>query len=133
MPTTLPIGKNNAFTLVELLLAVSVLAFGLSMILQGYLTSLKALNRTEELITASVLLESKMDEVLETSTEEKGIQPGFASGDFEEFGDKRHRWELRARSVAEMPMVYEVELAVLWEESGRERAVTSTTLLDAGF
>ena len=75
--------SNKGFTLVEVLLAVTILAVGIIGVLRAYATSVNALEVSQENIDAVCLLKEKMAEIEQAGLEQGGIPQGVSSGEFE--------------------------------------------------
>jgi len=109
--------------LLETLLAILVLAVGLTLVLRSFGSSLDALGTSADYTKALLLLEERLWEL-----ETKGsIVPGTFAGEFsEEDGD--FRWEVKASELAEMELC-ETQVTVSWEQRGRPRDVSIVTYL----
>ena len=68
--------RVKSFTLVELMVAVSILSIGLVFVLRSYLTMSGALNTCALRISAIQFLETRMEELEEKAILEKGIKTG---------------------------------------------------------
>lgn len=75
---------NKAFTLLEVMVAMTILALSLSAIMHLFSTGLKATEQTEDYTYAAILARSKMEEVLL----QRQLDTGGDSGTFDEFGGK---------------------------------------------
>lgn len=74
---------SRGFTLIEVMLAVSILAIGIIGVLRAYSTAVNALGVGQENIDAVCLLKEKMSEIERLVLEGEGISPGTSSGRFE--------------------------------------------------
>jgi hypothetical protein len=114
---------GGGFTLVETLLAVLVLAVGISLVLRSFGSSLEALGNSAEYTTGLALVEAKLWDL-----ETKGsIAPGSYSGQFPD-DDRRFRWEVKAAEVKDMGLC-ETQVTVSWDRRGRSRAISVVTYL----
>ncbi len=89
----LRIGNNPAlnrggFTLIEVLLAVTLLALGSVSILRAYGTSTDAMERAQYDLDASLLLHTAMADFEETTLTQGDPVPGISSGAFPASGGK---------------------------------------------
>jgi type II secretion system protein I len=85
--------RKKGFTLIEVLLAISILAFGTISVLRAYGASVRILTIEEDSRDAVYLLREKMREIEMEALEEGGILPGTSSGRFDdEFKD--YQWEV---------------------------------------
>ncbi|TSA56658.1 type II secretion system protein [bacterium] len=139
------IGKNNTgFTLIEIMLAVVILSFGLVLVLRSFATSLDGMKRSGNVKAASYLLEEKMEEVKEKAKEDGGITRGCSSGEFEksDCADLKntclpagrdytdHRWDLSVKQSGVDEDLNEVELVISWQEGKSKRSLFATTYLE---
>lgn len=147
--------NNRGFSLLEILIALGVLASSLSILMTGVWSSLKFQTRDEELLRAVFLANNRMAEIeleLETDMEKnKFPDEQEKNGEFER-PDDHYKWSYKIRKV-EIPMmpqegqnqilqgviktvlkdiskaVREVKLRVFWqdEEDDVEREIVVTT------
>jgi hypothetical protein len=109
--------------LVEILLAVFVLAVGVTLVLGSFGSSIDALGNSAEYTRALALLEERLWEL-----EAQGsIVPGGSAGRFAE-EDRDFRWEVKAAELGETRLC-ETQVTVSWEHRGRPRAVSVVTYL----
>ena len=114
---------DGGFTLVETLLAVLILAVGVTVVLRSYGSSLDALRNSAEYTRGLALVEARLWEL-----EAKGsIAPGTSTGRFAE-DDQNFRWEVKASDLGEMGLC-ETRVTVSWDRRGRPRAVSLVTYL----
>jgi Tfp pilus assembly protein PilV len=127
-----PLGKQpgwrtalggGGFSLVETLLAVLLLAVGITIVLRSFGSSLDALGNSAEYTTGLALVEAKLWDL-----EAKGsIAPGSYTGQFPD-EDRRFRWEVKAAEVKEVGLC-ETQVTVSWDRRGRSRAISVVTYL----
>ena len=87
---------KKGFTLIELMLAITILSVGMVGVLRAYSVSVSALEAGQESIEAVYLLKEKMAQVEKDASEEGGIPPGRWDGEFDnEF--EEFTWELTVR------------------------------------
>jgi prepilin-type N-terminal cleavage/methylation domain-containing protein len=89
---TLKIG-SKAFTLVEIMLTVTILAVGLIGIVQAYLVSINALEAGDYTVRAVSLAKEKIAQTELDIRKDGGISTGFRKGVFDGT-DKNFTWEL---------------------------------------
>ena len=88
--------QGSGFTLVEIMLAITILTIGIIGVLRAYVTSVNTLEAGQDSIDVVCLLKEKMAEIEEVAIKEGGISPATSSGKFEdEFED--FRWELEIK------------------------------------
>jgi prepilin-type N-terminal cleavage/methylation domain-containing protein len=115
---------DRGFSLVETLLAVLILAVGLTLVLRSFGSSLDALGNSADYTRALALVEQKLWDL-----EAKGsIAPGTHTGQFSEEEHQNFRWEVKASAPLEMGLC-ETQVTILWARRGRARAVSVVTYL----
>lgn len=118
----------RGFTLIEIMLSVAVLSFGLVVVLGSFATALDCLKRSRETMKASYLLEEKMEELVRAAKEEGGLAPGRSDGIFEgEYGG--HGWAVSVNPDTDGLAV--LELTVSWTEGRKPRTLSAAVLVDA--
>lgn len=78
------VNKSNpasAFTLIEVMVSVAILATGLVMILRAYTTALVAMDTSDEVIRVSLLMDEKMGQV-EAGLRQDGSSMSVLDGPF---------------------------------------------------
>jgi prepilin-type N-terminal cleavage/methylation domain-containing protein len=114
---------DGGFSLVETLLAVFILAVGVTVVLGSFGSSIDALGNSAEYTRGLALVEAKLWEL-----EAQGaIVPGSSTGRFAE-EDRDFRWEVNASDLGETRLC-ETRVTVTWEHRGRPRAVSVVTYL----
>jgi prepilin-type N-terminal cleavage/methylation domain-containing protein len=121
----LPTG-NRGFTLIEVLVALVILAVGIVGIGRSYVTSVGALGIGRESTESLCLLKQKISEIELGAIEAGGIDAGYSSGSFEgDYSD--YEWEAEVRPV--YAKLNEVDLKV--RKRGSRRVFTLATYLYA--
>ncbi|MBI3179034.1 MAG: type II secretion system protein [Deltaproteobacteria bacterium] len=93
--------RANAFTLIEVTIALAILAVSLAVLLEAQAASVANASRARALTIASVLARSKMIDI-----EQKLFDEGFTSGedtdegDFKEEGHEEYRWKYRVSELS---------------------------------
>jgi prepilin-type N-terminal cleavage/methylation domain-containing protein len=114
---------DGGFSLVETLLAVLILAVGLTLVLRSFGSSLDALGNSAGYTRGLALVEERLWEL-----ESKGsIVPGTTTGQFAE-EDRDFRWEVKASELGQMKLC-ETQVTVSWAQRGRPRAISVVTYL----
>ena len=110
--------SDKGFTLIEVMLAVSILAIGIIGVLRAYATSVDALEVGQENIDAVCLLKEKMSEVEQDALKQKGVSLGRSTGEFEgNFAN--YKWELDIKPST-VDSLNEVKLIVFHKENTRK-------------
>ena len=113
---------QRGFTLLEIVVALTVAAIALPALLQAFSRGAKAHSLIENKTTAFYLLRLRMSEIEMLSEMEAGSEEG-------EFGeDSRFTW---ASDIAETDTkgLYEITVTVNWEERGREKSIQMATFI----
>lgn len=119
---------ERGFTLIEIMMAVAILSFGLVLVLQSFATALEGLKGARRVSAASSLLEEKMEELKEKAREENGMAEGPLSGEFDK-EYKGYKWDASVKPgpVAELN---ELELTVSWTDGKTPRNLSAVTYVD---
>ena len=119
--------RAPGFTLIETLVAVSVLAIALTVILQLFSGGLRSARTSEDYTRGVFHAREKMEEILLTD-----LEPGVAEGEWED----SYRWQ-SAVDLLETPEedqvtlpfdTYSVSVTVSWGAEERQREFQLTTL-----
>ena len=121
-------GKSEAgFTLVEVIVALAILALGLSVLLESISGSLRRTATAARMAEAGALAQSLLAEV----GTDLAIKPAESFGEF----PNGYRWHLKmqpygeANEREEWPVgAYQISTEVEWEEGGSRRSYALTTL-----
>ena len=121
--------KNNqqsGFTLLETLVALSVLAISLGVIYQIFGTSLRNMQYTKEYSYAQMVAESKLSEL------GKGIP--VSSGNFEGNVDNKYSWKMSIEPLGPLANAnedvvgkYQIRFVVNWDSNGKDRSLSLLT------
>jgi Tfp pilus assembly protein PilE len=96
----------RAFTLVEIMLAVTILSLGIVGILRAYATSINVLEIGQDNIDAVTMLKEKMAEIEQKFLEEGTLLPGTSSGVFDgEFEGYQWEWEIKPSTLENLSEV----------------------------
>ena len=122
MPTILRIGSKG-FALLEVMVTVSLLSLGATMIYQSSLTSLRTYGRAEDRLSLQGWIEEKIWQAKQDILEADSPEEGVTSGVFSE-GKKGYPWQLKTEQVWQSEDLkstfYRIECTVSWKE-GREQ------------
>lgn len=119
---------RTAFTLVEVLATLLLMAIVLPAVMQGVSLATRAASVAQRRTAAGALAESRLAELVATNN----WQAGALAGDFLDYGDQfsDYRWSAELRNWTE-PEVQELHLTVTWTGAGNvERGVTLSTLVN---
>lgn len=111
-------GSRRGFTLIEVLMAISILAVGTMSVLRAYSASVTAVERAQYNIDAACILKAAMGGIEEKDITLDGTPPGESSGEFTSSSDikidttRSGRWqwseevreiEIKAKTPEEAP------------------------------
>jgi len=112
--------RQRGFTLIETVVALLILALGLSAVMQLISTGMGATQAADRLAAETALAQSELARLGTERVLEPGEQAGELAGGY--------RWRRIVRPLAEMPGVLLLEVALtVWSE-GRDAGLTVTTL-----
>ena len=89
---------TRGFTLIEVLLAVVILAFGMIGVVRAYAILMSGIERAHFAADAACILKEKMGDIEKEAIEKRGIPPGTKSGSVYEDGAP-FGWEMEATEV----------------------------------
>ena len=120
--------SNDGFSLLEVIVALAIMAMGFVTVLQLFSGSIRSVSLSEQYLKGTTLAHSKMGELEVNNysvTEYEGIFPD----------EKNYRWQLQVsphasplNSKEKNIQLSEVTLNVLWEDAGKTRDVEISTL-----
>ncbi|HWP35647.1 MAG TPA: type II secretion system minor pseudopilin GspI [Thermodesulfobacteriota bacterium] len=124
-PARGPDGRRHraGFTLLEVLVALVVLAVALTALLEAQTLAVRLRSQAQELTLATFLLQDRMTQVLLGPLPEPGTQEGDFGPDY-----PGYRWEVTVSDTgfATTPRVREVRVRVLWGSGRRPEALELT-------
>ena len=120
--------NNDGFSLLEVIVALAIMAMGFVTVLQLFSGSIRSVSLSEQYLKGTTLAHSKLGELEVNNysvTEYEGIFPD----------EKNYRWQLQVsphasplNSKEKNIQLSEVTLNVLWEDAGKTRDVEISTL-----
>ena len=120
--------NNDGFSLLEVIVALAIMAMGFVTVLQLFSGSIRSVSLSEQYLKGTTLAHSKLGELEVNNysvTEYEGIFPD----------EKNYRWQLQVsphtsslNSKENNIQLSEVTLNVLWEEAGKTRDIEINTL-----
>ena len=126
--------KSKGVTLLEVMLAVTILSVGLVMVVRSYTSCLRTIKITQNLLLANLLLEEKIwqkeEEKLSTAIFIEGQEENQFDPPWDNF-----RYEISLEPVEEeLPQDYEdnlrkCSLQVRWRQGSREQATSCVSFL----
>ncbi len=116
------------FTLIEVMLAVTVLSLGLVMTVRSYTNSLYAIKTSEDFLISGLLLEEKIWQKQEEQLRLGVIAPEAEQADFAAPMDK-FSYKLSFEEDQELPSLQKAVFEVVWKTRAREHANSCVTYL----
>ena len=120
--------NNDGFSLLEVIVALAIMAMGFVTVLQLFSGSIRSVSLSEQYLKGTTLAQSKLGELEVNNysvTEYEGIFPD----------EKNYRWQLQVsphtsslNSKENNIQLSEVTLNVLWEDAGKTRDIEMSTL-----
>ena len=120
--------NNDGFSLLEVIVALAIMAMGFVTVLQLFSGSIRSVSLSEQYLKGTTLAHSKLGELEVNNysvTEYEGIFPD----------EKNYRWQLQVsphtsplNSKEDNIQLSEVTLNVLWEDAGKTRDIQINTL-----
>ena len=114
--------NNKAFSLIELLVAVAVLAIGIGTVLQAMAHSARVTGLSKDIVSALFLAEDKMQE-LEFKERNKQLSQLNGKGASNKFA-----WEYSFVLDADLNL-YKLDLKTSWQRIGRNEEIDLITYL----
>lgn len=125
---TLLIGNNarNAFTLIEVMISISILAIGLVFILQGLNRSLNVIKISEDNLETISLAKEKMTEVI---LENKETKDSINTSQELSYQDIDFKLKVNSTNLQDYENLDKVDCEIFWEEGKREGKMSIFTYL----
>jgi len=138
---------NKGFTLVEMMIAVSILAIGIVLVLRSLLNTLSVLDTVQNRVSAICFLEGKMNALEQTAIEEKGVEAGEGEPEKAQIGNRKAVFKVDIKEVEsgsegtdakeekekqklmKIALIDEVKMNVSWEEGEVSKDETLVTYM----
>ena len=113
--------KRKTFSLVEVLVAVAVLSFGIVIVCQGFLTALGGYNYALDHLNVLLWMDSKIWEAKDKLTHYRTLLTDDTSGSFM-VNNRKFDWNIDYHLIegSEEMSLYELNLRVIWKEGIRQ-------------
>jgi len=118
--------RRASFTLIEVLVALSVFSIGSIAIAYSLSVSLRARTHVEKETTALFLLDRKASELFSAPQRKTGT---FEGG----FGDNYATYKWKATLVPLVRDLVRADVQVIWLDRGREHEASVATIVKGGF
>ena len=117
---------DRGFTLLEVLVAMAILAAVLPTVMIAFTTSARSRSTAERETTAAYLLRDKLSEMEALGAPEEGDDQG-------DFGEgSLFTWATSVASLTEIEELYYVTVRVQWLEAGEQRELAVRTYMAGG-
>lgn len=122
-----PDNRQTGFTLIEVMVTVSILSFGILMLFRSFFISVDAVQYASNRLNAQVWLEEKMWEEMDLLRRMKVLSAGEENGEFK-FRGRDYFWR---KSIGAMEGdICRLSLDLSWKEAGRDRSLTYATYVN---
>jgi len=125
---------NRGFTLIETLIAISVLAISIVVLLQLFSGGLKSSKLSDEYTRGIFHAREKMDEILLAAELNEGVIDGKFDDGFRWSAEARHLDIEEAKDVRLPFRAFNIDVNVMWDADGREKhfTISATKLVKPG-
>ena len=120
--------SNDGFSLLEVIVALAIMAMGFVTVLQLFSGSIRSVSLSEQYLKGTTLAHSKLGELEVNNYSVTDLEGTFPD-------EKNYRWQLQIsphtsplNSKENNIQLSEVTLNVLWEEAGKTRDIELSTL-----
>ncbi|MFQ5706610.1 MAG: prepilin-type N-terminal cleavage/methylation domain-containing protein [bacterium] len=122
---TTRLAKQEGFTLLEVLVALALIAVTFLAISRALVLYLQSSESWQNLATATVLAQNKLSEI----EMQENLTPGTTDGNFPEF--PKFRWIARISGIDmhRLNTLRKVEITIVWQEEGEANEFQMETLL----
>jgi prepilin-type N-terminal cleavage/methylation domain-containing protein len=119
-------GSNRGFSLIEVMVAVSVLALGSVLIYQSFFMTLNAFNYCRDYLAVTPWIDEKIWQVQDSlmrlgDAVQLDPEGGFA------YRNKDFKWNLSYRLIDSSQHLYKIDLALYWQEGQRKAQLIRST------
>ncbi len=118
-PPGAPQRAKNGFTLIEVMVAVAVLAFGLVLVYQAFFVSLDAFNYGADYLAVSPWINEKIWLARDSIRRKNLLESDSTEGEFI-LRNKKFNWRIQASVIDGSSNLTAVDLEVSWKEGKRE-------------
>lgn len=118
--------REPAFTLIEVLVTVAILAVGIALVLQAFGTSMSALAVSNDTLRAGRLLREKMNDIERAVREDAQLPDGPRDGLLDVNTGGAFRWKIRSAPVTVLNREIQEVTVTVWRDGQQRRASLAT-------
>ncbi|MBN1687889.1 MAG: type II secretion system minor pseudopilin GspI [Candidatus Omnitrophica bacterium] len=127
------LNKSSGFTLIEVLVAIVILAIGLVSVIEGMARTEQAFRISQNLVISSEILEQKMTESELEVRQFHQLRTGQDKGK-EQFLGQEFSWVKEVRpyvdeSISDATKLNQVTIRIQWKEGSRRNNWNATTII----
>jgi prepilin-type N-terminal cleavage/methylation domain-containing protein len=117
--------RTSGYTLLELMVASVILAFGLTVVMRSFTAGLESMRLSEQRSIATILCQQRMAEIAGLATLQDGSDQGATAAPWDAF-----RWQSEIATLEAYTDLKHVQVSVLWKTpGGNYDSVTLTRIL----
>ena len=121
--------KKNGFTFVEVLVALSIISFGLVAIIQSFLISIDRMNYLTNRLYAMISLDDRIENIERMLKVHNALPFDADKSDVMRVGAKDvsffHRVDIR--EIDNLSDIFQIDLVVSWEEINGKKSISGAT------
>ncbi len=125
--------KRSGFSLVELMIAVSILSIGIVVVLTSFLNSAYLLDSLQNRIMSLNFLDAKISDLRQKAVEEGGVEPDSSQEEIA-LGNHSATFKLEIQPLDDEGLkdyINEVKLSLSWQEGTKNKDESLVTYLPA--
>jgi prepilin-type N-terminal cleavage/methylation domain-containing protein len=124
--------SQKAFTLVEVMISVVILAVGLSVVLRSFLQCLNAIGASKDYMLSAAAAKAKMNDVLEAALSGNNTTYNLSSGNLisgsEIMGNRNFTWQVALKAAGQSEFLSgnytEAAVTYTWKEGNRQPSLS---------
>lgn len=120
--------SSKGFTLVELIVTVAILAFGIVAVYEALFISVDAFGFYAHYLDTQDWIDEKIWDVQRELTESQTLKAESTSGQIVR-GHKTFDWVMAVSLLDDQQGLYQVDITLSWEEGGRRKKISRETYL----
>lgn len=125
--------NRRGFTLVEVLISAVILAVGLVVIFEAFLSSLDIVNLVDNRLNAQWFLNEKMQQLQSNLDRQSGMFIPMKQSGAVEIANKEFDWQLDMELVDVYQELYKVTAKMNWAEGSKQRMIKRQVMVKSYF